>query len=177
VRTEADADRLAAQEIGLAGFEVFAPTELVPARRARRDAGGRVQPARPAHVAPLFRSYLFTRFSRAEPWQQILELPGVERILGPAPDMPTALPDTVIHAVRGLCSANGCLYPRGVSPAWNVLPAPPSVVGTVLRVTDGPLAGTEGLCEWTDGQLLRMLVGAFGRQCPVTVRRQWTEAA
>jgi transcription antitermination factor NusG len=168
VRTQWGEDRTAAIEIGMAGFDSFAPTMLKPAVRARRLVSGQIRPARPARIEPLFLRYQFARFRRSDDWQRIRELPGVEGILGPAPDMPSAVSDAAIDVIRGMCSANGCLYPAGELPS--------SMVGTQVRMLEGPMISFEGMCDWSDGERVRVLLSLFGRPCPVTVLREAVEA-
>lgn len=160
-RTRYASESEAAEEIGAKGFDVFAPTIWEPARRARRNAVGALIPARPACVGPLFKTYIFSRFRLIDYWQQIRDMPSVETILGLAPDAPTPMPERAMELIRGMCDVNGCFHEDG--------DAPNSLVGALVRLLDGPMASFEGVCDWSDGQRVRVLLTLFGRHCPITV--------
>jgi len=171
VRTRYEDEKLAAIQIGLAGFDVFAPTVWKPAMRARRDAFGVLRPARPAHLRPLFQRYQFVRFHLSDNWQDIRELPGVDGILGTAPDRPVAMPAWAIEQIRSRCSENGCVYPSSPGQPENAL------VGKLVRLTEGPMTSFEGICDWSDSKRVRVLLSLFGRDCPITVDQTAVEAA
>jgi transcription antitermination factor NusG len=159
----------AAEAIRSAGFEVFAPTIFKPATRRRRNVVGAMIPARPAGERPLFGNYIFARFARHGYWQQLRDMECVDTILGLAPDAPTPLPDRAIELIRGMCDANGCFHERGE--------VPNSLVGTLMRVTDGSFTSFEGICDWSDGQRVRLMLAMFGRPCPTVFDQTMVEAA
>jgi transcription antitermination factor NusG len=161
VRSQYASEALATAQIVKAGFEVFVPTELKPATRARRNAIGAIIPARPARVVGLFPRYQFVQFRRRDQWQKIRELPGVDCILGTAHDTPIPMPERAMEFLRGMCDADGRFHENGE--------APNSLVGALVRMTEGPMTMFEGICDWSDGQRVRVLLALFGRPCPVTV--------
>lgn len=176
LRTDYEADVTAADAVRAAGFEVFAPMEWRAPRAAKRLAHGAIRPARPAGVVPMFPRYLFVRFSRADPWQRIHDLAGVEGLLGIAQDSPSPMPDLAILLIRGWCQANDCKYPDNFD-LHNPHALPPCEVGAALRLLGGAMAGQVGVCEWSDTKGTRLLVSLLGRDNRVTVLRSWVEAA
>ncbi len=169
VRTDPGQETSAAFDIGIAGFAVFLPVVWHPASPASR-VGRAICPARPARVAPLFPRYLFVRFRRADHWQPIRAVPGVERLLGTAPDDPVPVPDGAIDAVRGLpgMATNGCRYPAGLDDLSGLAPLQ---LGSTARVLDGPLADTSGVVTYCDAKTARMLVRLLGAAVALTVPR------
>lgn len=159
-RTRYDSEQAAAEEIGSQGFDVFAPTISKPATRARRNAVGAIIPARPARTAPLFKTYIFSRFRLIDYWRSRQHLPSVEAILGLA-DAPTPMPDRAMDLIRGMCDAGGCYHEDG--------DVPNSLVGALMRLLEGPFTGFEAVCDWSDGQQVRVPIQLFGRECPITV--------
>lgn len=178
VRTDFGAETKASIEIGLAGFQGFAPTVWKPAVPARRDSRGAIRPARPDRVEPMFHRYQFVGFKRSDNWQIVRGLPGVDCILGTAADMPSAMPDSAIEAIWVVCQANGCSYPEGVD--LLDLQAPiPHKVGSVLRLVGGVLSDHDltGICEWSSAARVRLLLRILGRDVRVTVPWLSAEAA
>ena len=166
MRTAHGAEITADIEIRLTGFELFAPTVWKPATLPRRLANGAMQPGKPDRIVPLFPRYLFVRFRRlADPWRRIRSLRGVETILSSTPESPIAVPDAAIEAIRGQCAPNGCIYP----PERATPGATPLAVGTAARLTEGPMADLSGICTWSDGRRVRLLLEIMGRAVPVTV--------
>jgi transcription antitermination factor NusG len=163
VRTRHGAELTADINIRLAGFTVFAPSLFKPATPARRSANGALRAAQPDRIVPLFRRYLFVQFRcGVDPWQQIRKLPGdaVEQILGATPELPTAVPDTAIALIRGMCAPNGCLYPASHHDR-------PLAVGANARFLTGPMADLTGICAWSDGRRVKLLLEMMGCLVPV----------
>lgn len=167
VRTRDASD--AAAEIWSQGFEVFEPTIWRPATRRRRNVMGAMIPARPAGDGPLFRPYIFARFRLIDYWRARNDLPSVETLLGLTVGAPTPVPEWIIGQIRGMCDASGCYHERGDTPN--------SLVGTLMRVLDGPFTSFEGLCDWSDGQNVRLALALFGRDCPTVFDQTMVEAA
>lgn len=166
VRTIYGGERLADTETRLAGFEVFNPSVWRAAESARRDRNGVVRPARPDRITSLFPRFYFARMNLADPsWHQIKRLPGVERIMGRVGNLgvPAPLSDSVINLLLGMCEPNHCIYPA------NHLHMNPIDVGTSLRLMTGSMEGHTGICEWSDGRRVRLLLSILGRNVPVTV--------
>jgi hypothetical protein len=49
--------------------------------------------------------------------------------------------------------------------------------GTCLRLLSGAMEGQEGICEWSDGRRVRLLVHILGRSAPLTVSQGDVEPA
>ena len=173
VRSYPGADYTADTEIRLAGFEVFRPTVYKPPQPARRD-GWYVTPALQARTGSLFPGYMFVRFCRySARWEPIRELPGVDYILGARPDTPSPMPERAFDLIRSLCSENGCSYPPPpVDPdRTNPIPA-----GASVLLASGAMIGLTGICQWSDGKRVRLLMEILGRGVAVTVQRASVEA-
>lgn len=174
VRTDYGLERTADIEIRMAGITLFAPTVYVPARPARRD-GRSVRPARPCHVELLFPRYLFAQFRRADDWQIIRDLPGVDYILGTRPDTPAPIPDDAIDIIRKVCEINDCRYPTGVD-LQNLDAPAPLAVGSMAQFTSGSMVDCRGICEWSDAERVKLLMTILGREVRVVARRSMVEA-
>ena len=161
------------------GFSVFAPSLWRPPARARRDRNGVLRPARPARLVPLFPRYLFVKFRRdLDHWHSIARLETVDCIFGSTPLRPTPVPDKAIDLIRGLCAPNDCVYPdnrrmtEGYAPA---IPRAPIEAGTRTRLMSGPMADLSGICTWSDGKRVRLLLEIMGRPVSVTVAQAAVE--
>lgn len=166
VRTDHNAERLADIEVRLAGFEVFNPSVWRAAEPMRRDRNGVVRPARPDRIEPMFRRYFFTKFNIVDPsWGQIEHLPGVDRLMGAAggKGSPGIVADDAIALLWKILEPNGCAYPA------NHLHMNPIDPGTALRLLSGGMEGREGICEWSDGRRVKLLMSILGRPVSVTV--------
>jgi hypothetical protein len=183
VHTDSGANLTADMAIRLAGFVLFAPTLWKPATPMRRDAGGSVRLAKPDRIAPLFPRDMFVQFSLADPaWRAIRDLPGVDRInSGAAGNRASAgMPDGAIDRVRGLpgFALNGCLYPErfGETPSDEA----PLDVGVAVRFLTGSMADQpdlRGICKWSDGQRVKLLLEIMGREVLVDMPRRDIVAA
>lgn len=174
VRTDHKAENRADIEIRRAGFEVFKPSVWRPAEAMRRDRNGVTRPAKPDRVVPMFPRYLFTRFNVADPsWGQIAHLPGVDRLMGAAggAGSPGVVSDEAIALLWTLLEPNGCAYPA------NHVHMNPFEPGTALRILSGGMEGQEGICEWSDGRRVRLLLHILGRPVPVTLSQRAVSTA
>jgi transcription antitermination factor NusG len=166
VRTDHNAERLADIEVRLAGFEVFNPSVWRAAEAMRRDRNGTTRPAKPDRIVSMFPRYFFTRFNLADPsWGQIEHLPGVDRLMGAAGGRgsPGIVSDDAIALLLSMVEPNHCCYPA------NHLHMNPIDPGTALRLLSGGMEGREGICEWSDGRRVRLLMHILGRPVTVTV--------
>lgn len=164
VRTDYNAQLRADIEVRLAGFEVFNPSVFRAAEPMRRDRNGVVRPARPDRIVPMFPRYFLTRFSLANPsWGQIEHLDGVDRLMTSPGGLPGAIPDAKVELLLGLVESNHCAYPA------NHLHMSPIDPGTCLRLLTGGMEGREGICEWSDGRRVKLLLQILGRPVSVTV--------
>jgi transcription antitermination factor NusG len=164
VRTDHGGHLTADIEVRLAGFEVLNPSVWRAAEVMRRDRNGVVRPAKPDRIVQMFPRYFFTRFDLADPsWGVIEHLPGVDRLMGAAggKGSPGIVSDEAIELLLLLLEPNFCAYPA------NHLHMNPIDPGTALRLLSGGMEGREGICEWSDGRRVRLLMHILGR--PVTV--------
>jgi transcriptional antiterminator RfaH len=151
-RTAAHREKFAAERIGEAGFEVFAP-------QIRERVGLRWR------VAPLFRGYIFARVTDGR-WHPIARALGVLRLVKFG-DSPARCPDAEIAALKAMIDGHG--YVR--------LPEAPAApvrrkiaIGTKVPITAGPFGGMSGLYA---GQSTRdrekILLSMLGSQRPVLI--------
>ena len=137
-----------------AGFGVFLPLVTIIRRHARR---------REARQVPAFPRYLFVRLDVAAPgWTRVYRLPGsgVLRIMGPRPETPAPLPAGTVERLQ----AAGWDRPLGADATPALIEA-----GADVRVTDGPFVDHHGICQWSDGTRVRVLLSLLGRQVPAVL--------
>lgn len=164
VRTDFNAQLIADIEVRLAGFEVFNPSVFRAAEPMRRDRYGVVRPAKPDRIVPMFPRYFLTRFNIADPaWGQIEHLDGVDRLMTAPGGRPGAIADDKVAALLALVESNHCAYPE------NHLHMNPIDTGTILRLLSGGMEGQTGICEWSDGRRVKLLMSILGRPVSVTV--------
>lgn len=105
------------------GFETFVPVSVHRHRYAKRTREFEI---------PLFPGYVFCRFDAAARLP-VLTTPGVLQVVG-AGRTPIPVEDEEMAAIRNAARAPARMSP---CPFWRT--------GQKGRVTDGPLAGTEGI--------------------------------
>ena len=124
--TRSNCEQLVRDQLALKGFELFLPTIDTWARR-----GG----VRRRECAPLFRGYLFLRHAMDKAsYLEICKARGLVRVLGERWDQLEVVPDLEIKTLRKLLDS-------GLS----ILPYPYLRQGQRVRITEGPLADTEGI--------------------------------
>lgn len=135
----------------------------VPARPERRIDGRRVA-ARPAHVLPAIPGYFFARFDpHLDAWRRIASVRGVDRILGPTPERPQPIADAAMALMQSQCNEHGVLLAS--------LPVErhrPVRVGERVTIGgDGPFAGLQGLCQWSNHRRVQIVLSALGLKVDV----------
>ena len=151
-RTAAQREGFAAERIGEAGFEVFAPK--IPERVGSRW-----------RVAPLFRGYIFARVVDGR-WHPIARAFGVLKLVKFG-DAPAHCPDAEIEALIARADPDGVI--RLPPPT---LPAPRRVfaAGEAVTVSDGPFRGFAGIhtgMSTRDREVV--LLNVLGGQRPVAI--------
>lgn len=150
--THSHCEQLVRGQLEGRGFEVFLPTIGVWSSRA----GVRHRIRR-----PLFPGYLFVRdeLSGAR-YVELLKARGLVGVLGGQDGSPGEIPDVEIDAIRAL-----------VNSELPASPYPYLQTGQRVRITEGPLAGVEGvLVDRRAGQSLLVLsVHLFRRSIAVEV--------
>lgn len=125
VQIKPNGTRLARENLGRQGFEIFAP-ERLEGRAERRK--------------PLFPGYLFVRFDpMASGWQAIRSTRGVTRLLTTQRHAPAPMPDGFVAALMAQCDAEGVF-----------LPAERMDPGDRVRIASGPFADLIGRIEKLD---------------------------
>lgn len=164
VRTLHGQTDAADDDIREAGYEVVTAKICRPATRARRGASGSLIRATEESFVPLFVRYIIVSLNLNDPrWRDLLECEGVERIISGGHvsnngiGIPISVPDAAIERLRKILSADGIFYPRGYKARVDD-PDEPIVAGTSLRMGE-----YTGICEWSDGQRVMMLMNMFNR--------------
>ena len=124
--TSSHCEQLVHDQLRAKGFHVYLPTM----REWSRRAGVRRLTAR-----PMFPGYLFVRHAiEKRSYIEIVNTRGLVRILGERWDKLAAIPDAEIDALNQLVTSDLAL-----------MPYPYLREGQRGRITDGPLAGLEGV--------------------------------
>jgi transcriptional antiterminator RfaH len=140
-------------------------TELgIPAWLPRWRSEGRIR--------PLFPRYLFVQVDLdAGLWPAIFRQPGVVTILGTRStrlERPATVPAEVLDILWQQCAADGVIYPPEPAPVDRTTPIP---CGTKVQLASGAMIGLTGICLWSDGKRVRLLLEILGRGVAVTVPR------
>ena len=138
--TRARHEKKVDEHLHLRGFETYLP--LIERERQWKDRKKRVE-------FPLFPSYVFVRFSKADV-HQVLQTPGVSTIVRLNGEL-AAIPDEELEDVRRLVAG---VHETGDEPE----PVPYFEEGQPVRVMDGPFKGMRGQVVERRGRR-RVLVG------------------
>ena len=124
--THSHSERLVHDQLSGRGFDTFLPTLTVWSRR---------RGAQSAIETPMFPGYVFLRHAIDKASHvEILKTRGLVRILGERWDRLSAVPDGEIDAVRTVAASGIRAFPH-----------PHLREGQRVIITEGPLAGVEGL--------------------------------
>ena len=124
--THSHCEQLVRDQLTAKGFETFLPTV---GEWSRRGGVRRVIPR------PMFPSYLFVRHAiEKRSYVEIMKARGLVRILGERWDRLSAIGDDEIEAIQ-----------RVGNSGLTVAPHPYLREGQRVRITEGPLAGVEGI--------------------------------
>jgi transcription antitermination factor NusG len=124
--THSNCEQLVYDQLAMKGFDLFLPTAEAWSRRGRIRVRARI---------PLFRGYLFVRHALDKAsYLDVCKARGLVRLLGQRWDQLEAVPDSEIDAIQKLI--------RSELP---VFPYPFLREGQRVRITEGPLAGVEGI--------------------------------
>jgi transcriptional antiterminator NusG len=131
--THSHSERLVHDQLAGKGFEVFLPTLATWSRR---------KGAQTAIAVPMFPGYVFLRHAiDKSSYVEIAKARGLVRVLGERWDRLTAVPADEIESIRRVVASNVPVFPH-----------PYLREGQQVRITDGPLAGLEGLLVATKPQ-------------------------
>ena len=124
--TRSNCEQLVYDQLATKGFDLFLPTAEAWSRRGRLRVRNRI---------PLFRGYLFLRHAMDKAsYLEVCKARGLVRVLGQRWDQLEAVPDSEIVAIQKL-----------VGSELPVFPYPFLREGQRVRITEGPLAGVEGM--------------------------------
>lgn len=124
--THSHCEQLVHDQLAQRGLDVFLP---------KVEAWSRRRGVRHLIHAPMFPGYLFLRHAMDKrTYLEVHKARGLVRVLGERWDRLTTIPDEEIDAVQKVMTAR-----------CRVLPFPYLKEGQRARITDGPLAGVEGI--------------------------------
>lgn len=124
--TRSNCEQLVYDQLAAKGFDPFLPTLEAWSRRGGVRRLGRV---------PMFRGYLFLRHVMDKTsYLEVCKARGLACMLGGRWDRLEVVPDSEIEAIQKLLHAG-----------LPILPYPYLGKGQRVRITDGPLADTEGI--------------------------------
>ena len=150
VQTHPREESRAQREILNQGIPTFLPMVAVQRRRA-------------VELVALFPGYLFVLFDLArDRWRPIASTRGVQRIMGAAPDRPTAVPAGIVEHLLKTQDLRSVI--RAIAP----IPIP---IGSTVRIGAGPFADQAGICLWSDDRRVRLLMEILGGSREIEVAR------
>jgi transcription antitermination factor NusG len=132
-------------------YEPFVP--LQPAQPRSRRGG---------EPTPLFPGYIFCRIDLSNRTVPVVSTPGVIRLIGVGPT-PIPIPEEEMDSLKRILASG--------LPSESVY----LEIGQRVRITRGPLAGTEGvLCRMRDKHRLMVAVTLLNRAVSVEIDASWT---
>jgi transcription antitermination factor NusG len=124
--THSNCEQMVYDQLAAKGFDLFLPTLEAWSKRGGIRRLGRV---------PMFRGYLFLRHAMDKTsYLEVCNARGLVRLLGERWDRLDAVPNSEIESVKKL-----------VHSGLSILPYPYLQEGQRVRITEGPLADTEGI--------------------------------
>jgi len=158
--TRSHCERLVWDQLAAAGFDAFLPTIDVWSRRA--GVRHRIQ-------VPMFPGYLFLRRAMDKAsYIEVRKMRGLVSVLGERWDCLAEVPDREVGAIQTALAARVPVFPHAYLRE-----------GQRVRITDGPLAGVEGILvqQRPDKGLLVLSVEMLRRSVAVEVDCTWAVAA
>ncbi|MDP3417866.1 transcription termination/antitermination protein NusG [Falsiroseomonas sp.] len=160
--THQGAEKLAADELRKQDFQSFLPLRRREPRptlpgtpRRHRRTADEGQPV----MVPAYPRYLFVLFDpHRDPWRRICSTRGIRMLFGSHPERPTPVPHAVMAQVMRLASKWGEVPPRPADPMA------PLVVGAIVEVAVGLLAGLAAVVVACNGKRSRVLLLGHGRE-------------
>ena len=116
----------------------------------------------------LFPRYLLFQADLAsnDRWRELYRQPGVEMVLGTRGERPTPLRIGSLDGLFNMCSSDGVIYQdRPVQRFDRIAP------GAIVQLKAGRFAGWEGVCRWSNGKRVAVLLSILGREVAVQVPR------
>lgn len=99
-------------------------------------------------------------------WRDLYTQPGVEMILGTRGERPTPLRVESLDGLFNMCGLDGVIYPDSLVPRLGRI-AP----GAVVHIKAGRFAGWEGVCGWSSGKRVAVILSFLGRDVKVQMPR------
>lgn len=153
----------AEKELRKIGFQPFSPRCEV----AKIIKGREVITRR-----PWLSGYIFVPFDIEDDpnWPRINNQPGIKRLMPAWTERPTPVRGDAMQVLLDQCNGQ-------VVKAQTVDRAIAKVLwpGALVKASDGPFAGFNGIVEWTDKDRAKVLMHIFGRTTPVEFERKQLE--
>jgi len=120
-------------------------------------------------IAPLFPRYGFVQLDvDSDHWGAVYWTRGVESLIAdPDNRRPIRVPTRAVDLLLAQCAPNGVIYPNA--------PIDDLMVGDMVRVTDGPMAGLIGVCHRRSSDRITLLMDIMGRPVEVATQRASVE--
>lgn len=118
---------------------------------------------RGASIQPLFRSYLFVALDpTVDAVSRAWYSEGVRQVISSANNRPIPLPHGFVESLQARGRAgDGVIDERSNAPAFQ-----PVCEGDGLRVLHGPFVDQVGICRMSDGERIKVLLGALEVSMP-----------
>lgn len=130
------------------GFETYLPLLRVNDKRGV------------SRLVSMFGGYMFVRFDiKADGWGRIWNTRGVRRILCMDEESPSPVREGVVEEMMRQTLEKGCV--ADVSRVFSV--------GNKLRITDGAFKGHEGICAFSSGKRVAILLHLLGGENKVYI--------
>lgn len=145
--THPSAEAEAAEHLARQQFQTFQP--MVLERRTVR---------RKTIIAPvaMFPGYLFVALDLASPgWRSAFHTRGIKRFLCHAPEQPSRIPAAVLQLVAENAAAEDAKLRAEINQ--------PIEPGKHVRVKVGAWVGFDGVCLWSKGDRIAVMLTLFGR--------------
>jgi len=158
VWTHSNTEHRVDEQLAGKGFKTFLP--MLKAWSRRRGTQSLIE-------VPMFPGYVFVHHALDKrSYIDILQARGVVRILGERWDRPAAVDDGEIESIRSVATAGVPVFPH-----------PYLSKGQQIRITQGPLAGVEGILVETKPRkgLLVVSVDLLQRSVAVEVESTWVQ--
>lgn len=119
----------------------------------------------------MFPGYLFVQFDRdLDQWRPIVSTRGVKRLFSTTPERPVPMPIGVVEDLMDRAGPDGVVETRthGQDRFRRK---------QQLHVTDGPFVFHDGICTWSKGDRVRLLIQILGRAVEVELDAKLVRAS
>jgi transcriptional antiterminator NusG len=120
---------------------------------------------------PLIPGYVFVLLDLArEGWQRVNGARGVAGLIYATPERPARIPARQMQILFDQVDDLGFFVEKKQ-------PIMADLKGELLKVTDGPFASFEGICQWSSFDRVKVLLHILGQERPVPLMRAQVQPA